>query len=84
MFYSYKGLSYFKRESAKSTFLSNKNQDEYFQNYKDDELTDLSTLYNGDRVEQTILNIIQNRSKLIEKHIPGSQNLDYQKNGKKL
>ena len=45
-------MSYFKRESAKSIFQSNKNQKEYFQNYKDDEITDLFTLFNGDRVEQ--------------------------------
>ena len=62
-------MSYLKRESAKLNYSKTKNLVEYFENYKENESTELAVLYNEDRVESSILDILNKRSISIDKSL---------------
>jgi len=74
LYWGTQGLSYLKRDAAKLIFSKNKNLEEYFNNFKQTESTELAILYNGDRVEDSIVNILQIRASILEKNLSDSMN----------
>ena len=75
LYWGMQGLSYFKRESAKLTFEKDKNLQNYFNFYKENESTELANLYEGDRLEDSVFEILHRRSEAIQKHLSDSSNV---------
>ena len=62
---------------VKFTYTKNKSLNGYFQNFKENESTELSTLYNDDRMEDSIVSILERHASSIKKSIfDSNENLE--------